>query len=105
MEEAVTLSRVLSGLIKKSQPLYEHPEILSRPTDADADVKAFLKERSKVLHMTGLPHDTTQSELESWFTQFGGRPIAFWTMRTADQHKPTGTGFAVFSSHEEVRIP
>src|SRR5699024_6153691 len=51
---------------------------------------------------SGLPHDTTQSELESWFTQFGGRPIAFWTLRTPDQHKPTGTGFAVFSSHEEV---
>lgn len=70
--------------------------------DARADVRAFLAERSKVLHLSGLPYDTTQSELESWFTQFGGRPIAFWTLRTPDQHKPTGTGFAVFSSHEEV---
>ena len=102
MEEAVTLSRVLKGLIRKSQPHSEHPEVLSRPMDANADVRAFLSERSKVLHMSGLPHDTTQSELESWFTQFGGRPIAFWTLRTPDQHKPTGTGFACFSSHEEV---
>ncbi|CRK43507.1 hypothetical protein BN1723_019221, partial [Verticillium longisporum] len=70
--------------------------------DARADVRAFLSERSKVLHMSGLPHDTTQSELESWFTQFGGRPIAFWTLRTPEQHKPTGSGFAVFSSHEEA---
>lgn len=104
MEEAITLARVLRGLIRKSQPPHEHPEILSRPMDAKADVNAFLKERSKVLHMNGLPHDTTQSELESWFTQFGGRPIAFWTLRTPDQHKPTGSGFAVFSSHEEVRL-
>ena len=103
MEEAITLARVLRGLIRKSQPAHEHPEILTRPMDARADVKAFLSERSKVLHMNGLPHDTTQSELESWFTQFGGRPIAFWTLRTPDQHKPTGSGFAVFSSHEEVR--
>ncbi|KAK5101741.1 Asparagine-rich protein (ARP protein) [Lithohypha guttulata] len=102
MEEAITLARVLRGLIRKSQPQHEHPEILSRPMDARADVNAFLKERSKVLHMNGLPHDTTQSELESWFTQFGGRPIAFWTLRTPDQHKPTGSGFAVFSSHEEA---
>jgi len=102
MEEAITLARVLRGLIRKSQPAHEHPEILTRPMDARADVTAFLKERSKVLHMNGLPHDTTQSELESWFTQFGGRPIAFWTLRTPDQHKPTGSGFAVFSSHEEV---
>lgn len=102
MEEAITLARVLRGLIRKSQPAHEHPEILTRPMDARADVNAFLRERSKVLHMNGLPHDTTQSELESWFTQFGGRPIAFWTLRTPDQHKPTGAGFAVFSSHEEV---
>ncbi|OGM39126.1 RNA binding protein (Arp), partial [Aspergillus bombycis] len=102
MEEAITLARVLRGLIRKSQPPHEHPEILTRPMDARADVRAFLAERSKVLHLSGLPHDTTQSELESWFTQFGGRPIAFWTLRTPDQHKPTGTGFAVFSSHEEA---
>jgi hypothetical protein len=102
MEEAVTLARVLRGLIRKSQPAHEHPDVLTRPMDARADVRAFLSERSKVLHMSGLPHDTTQSELESWFTQFGGRPIAFWTLRTPEQHKPTGTGFAVFSSHEEV---
>lgn len=102
MEEAVTLARVLRGLIHKSQPPHEHPDVLTRPMDARADVRAFLSERSKVLHMSGLPHDTTQSELESWFTQFGGRPIAFWTLRTPDQHKPTGSGFAVFSSHEEV---
>ncbi|KAF2647638.1 hypothetical protein K491DRAFT_614303 [Lophiostoma macrostomum CBS 122681] len=102
MEEAVTLTRVLRGLIRKSQPPQEHPDVLTRPMDARADVRAFLSERSKVLHMSGLPHDTTQSELESWFTQFGGRPIAFWTLRTPDQHKPTGSGFAVFSSHEEA---
>ncbi|EFE44552.1 hypothetical protein TRV_00689, partial [Trichophyton verrucosum HKI 0517] len=102
MEEVITLARVLRGLIRKSQPPHEHPEIMTRPMDARADVRAFLAERSKVLHMSGLPHDTTQSELESWYTQFGGRPIAFWTLRTPDQHKPTGTGFAVFSSHEEA---
>ena len=100
----MTLARVLRGLIRKSQPPHEHPDVLSRPMDARADVRAFLSERSKVLHMSGLPHDTTQSELESWFTQFGGRPIAFWTLRTPDQHKPTGSGFAVFSSHEEVSL-
>jgi len=103
MEEAVTLARVLRGLIRKSQPQQDHQDVLTRPLDARADVRAFLGERSKVLHMSGLPHDTTQSELESWFTQFGGRPIAFWTLKTPDQHKPTGTGFAIFSSHEEVR--
>ncbi|KKY30656.1 putative asparagine-rich protein [Diaporthe ampelina] len=80
MDESITLARVLRGLVRKSQPPNEHPDVLTRPMDARADVRAFLSERSKVLHMSGLPHDTTQSELESWFTQFGGRPIAFWTL-------------------------
>ncbi|KAF2425536.1 hypothetical protein EJ08DRAFT_663599 [Tothia fuscella] len=31
----------------------------------------------------------------------GRRPTAFWTLRIPDQHKPTSSGFAVFSSHEE----
>jgi hypothetical protein len=94
MEESVTLARVLRGLIRKSQPPQDHPDVLTKPMDARADVRAFLSERSKVLHMS-----------ESWFTQFGGRPIAFWTLRTPDQHKPTGSGFAIFSSHEEVSTP
>ncbi|GAO52321.1 hypothetical protein SAICODRAFT_78427 [Saitoella complicata NRRL Y-17804] len=102
MEECLTLTRVLRALIKKSEPSETHVDVLTRPLDARADVKAFLQERSNVLHMAGLAHDTTQSELESWFTQHGGRPIAFWTLRTPDHHKPTGTGFAVFSSHEEA---
>jgi hypothetical protein len=77
--------------------------IFSIPSDMAADLKVFLSEGSKVLHLSGLAYDTTQSELESWFTQHGGRPIAFWTLRTLDQHKLTGTGFAIFSTHDEAR--
>lgn len=93
---------ILKALVKKSEPKADHPDVLTRPFDARADVRAFLSERSKVLHMSNMPSDTTQSELESWFTQYGGRPIAFWTLKTPDQHKPSGSGFAVFSSHEEA---
>ena len=106
LEEALTLTRCLRSLLQKSRPSQKNPhgdhEILSRPLDARSDVRAFLTERSKVLHLSGLPHDTTQSELESWFTQYGGRPIAFWTLRTPEGGKPSGSGFVVFGSHEEV---
>ncbi|ONH65310.1 Asparagine-rich protein [Cyberlindnera fabianii] len=101
-DEVGLLSAILKALVKKSTPVEDHPDVLTRPFDARADVRAFLAERSKVLHLSNLPSDTTQSELESWFTQYGGRPIAFWTLKTPDQHKPTGSGFAVFASHEEA---
>ena len=106
LEEALTLTRCLRSLSQKSRPSQTNPsgdpDVLSRPLDARSDVRAFLGERSKVLHLSGLPHDTTQSELESWFTQYGGRPIAFWTLRTPEGGKPSGSGFVVFGSHEEV---
>lgn len=108
LEEALTLTRCLNSLIKKSRPSQTNPsgtpDVLTRPLDARSDVRAFLGERSKVLHLSGLPHDTTQSELESWFTQYGGRPIAFWTLRTPEGGKPSGSGFVVFGSHEEVSL-
>jgi len=102
METADIIAKALKALIKKSQPADNHPDVLTKPRDALADVHAFLAERSKVLHLSGLPNDTTQSELESWFTQHGGRPTTFWTLRTPDSHKMTGSGYAMFSSHEEV---
>ena len=108
LEEALTLTRCLRSLVQKSRPSQTNPsgdpDVLSRPLDARSDVRAFLGERSKVLHLSGLPHDTTQSELESWFTQYGGRPIAFWTLRTPEGGKPSGSGFVVFGSHEEVSL-
>ncbi|KAF5101865.1 hypothetical protein DV451_002050 [Geotrichum candidum] len=79
IEEASTLVRVLQALIKKSQPLELHPDVLSHPHDSHFDLQAFLSERSTILFMTNLPHDTTQKSL-----------------------KPTGTGFALFSSHEDA---
>ena len=102
METADIIAKALTALVKKSQPPENHPDVLTKPRDALADVHAFLNERSKVLHLSGLPNDTTQSELESWFTQHGGRPTTFWTLRTPDSHKMTGSGYAIFSSHEEV---
>jgi hypothetical protein len=33
MEEAVTLARVLRGLIRKSQPPSGHPDVLTKPME------------------------------------------------------------------------
>ncbi|KAK6439330.1 Asparagine-rich protein (ARP protein) [Oleoguttula sp. CCFEE 5521] len=106
IEEAMTLARCLRSLVQKSRPSPSNPagdpDVLTSPLDARSDVRAFLGERSKVLHLSGLPHDTTQSELESWFTQYNARPIAFWTLRTPEGGKPSGSGFVVFGSHEDA---
>ncbi|KAG5520002.1 hypothetical protein PMAC_001078 [Pneumocystis sp. 'macacae'] len=101
-DECLDVLYILKSLVKKSKLADKYPNIFSRPLDTRSNIKAFLAERSCILYMVGLAHDTTQSELESWFTQHGGHPIAFWTLKTPDQYKPTGIGFAIFSSHEEA---
>lgn len=105
-------ARILVQLVKKSMPVEAHPLVLTKPYDTAHDAKIFLAERSKILYLSNLPPDTTQSELESWFTQYGGRPIAFWTLKNvdADQKNQQNSsdkikgmaGFAVFSKHEEA---
>lgn len=107
-------SNLLIQLVKKSIPLDEHATVLTKPYDAAQDTRVFLAERSKILYLSNLPSDTTQSELESWFTQYGGRPVAFWTLKntsngeikngvSVNNNKPkSNTGFAVFATHEEA---
>lgn len=96
-----TVASCLHKLMHVAPPR-DFPNVLTRPLDVEADLRAFLNGGCKVLHLENLPLDTTQSELESWFIQHGGRPIGFWTMRTPEQHKPTGFGFAMFGTHEEA---
>lgn len=94
--------------------------VLTHPYDSYLDVRNFLQERSKVLYMNNLPPDTTQSELESWFTQFGARPVGFWTVKniveetsnvnnnwssnnsTYVEMQDSISGFVVFQLHEEA---
>ncbi|KAG5421197.1 NRP1 [Candida metapsilosis] len=89
-------------LLKKSLPLEDHPTVFTTPYDFGEDVKAFVSEQSKVLYLSNLPVDTTQSELEYWFTQHGGRPVAYWTLKTTETPSKSVSGFAVFGTHEEA---
>lgn len=107
-------TKLLVQLVRKSQPVEDHPNVLTRPYDTAQDARVFLGERSKILYLSNLPSDTTQLELESWFTQYGGRPIAFWTLKgldASDAKNPVSaaaraskgiSGFAVFAKHEEA---
>ncbi|VEU22456.1 DEKNAAC103434 [Brettanomyces naardenensis] len=103
------LIKILSKLLESS--------LLKRPHDMGLDLAQFYNERSRVLYITNLPLDVTQGELESWFTQFGCRPIAFWTIKSplpefsgnsnlnnsnAVIMRSTCSGFVIFASHESA---
>ncbi|AOW26440.1 conserved hypothetical protein [Candida albicans WO-1] len=113
-------AKIAKQLIKKSIPVENHPNVFTRPFDSAQDITAFTSERSKVLYLSNLPNDTTQSELESWFTQYGGRPGGFWTFKSADDNNNNNnnnsnggkgyqnarkygiSGFVAFNTHEEA---
>ncbi|RCK56010.1 putative RNA-binding protein C17H9.04c [Candida viswanathii] len=103
---------IVKQLIKKSIPIEDHPAVFTKPYDSGRDITVFSAERSKVLYLSNLPNDTTQSELESWFTQYGGRPGGFWTFKNGDEPNSSGnntmspktgiSGFVAFATHDEA---
>lgn len=111
---------ILLQLRDKCKTKEDVSDVLTRPYDSHLDIRNFLQEQSKVLYLNNLPPDTTQSELESWFTQFGARPVGFWTVRniveeTANinnkwsmnnspyvEEQDSISGFVVFQTHEEA---
>lgn len=113
-------SDILLQLHKKCSTPEDLSMVLTRPYDSHLDIRTFLQEHSKVLYLNNLPPDTTQSELESWFTQFGARPVGFWTVKNIVEEtsnvnnnwsmnnspyveeQDSISGFVVFQTHEEA---
>lgn len=112
--------QILLQLHKKCSNPDDNSMVLTLPYDSYSDTRNFLQEQSKVLYLNNLPPDTTQSELESWFTQFGARPIGFWTVKNIVEEtsnvnnnwsmnnspyveeQDSISGFVVFQTHEEA---
>ncbi|CAJ0647973.1 1076_t:CDS:2 [Entrophospora sp. SA101] len=85
--------------------MFTHSDVFVNPIDAEADFSQFRKEQSKVIHLASLPYDVTQTELESWFSIQDITPIALLTIKFPDVYqKPSGSGFAIFSTHEDAKI-
>lgn len=94
--------------------------VFALPDNLELDFRTFQNEKSTILYMSNLPIDTTQNELESWFTQYGTRPIGFWTFRNIlddvannpnmwelNQYSYVEelnsiSGFVVFQNHEDA---
>lgn len=110
-------SKVLITLHSSCSTEKDQELVLTHPYNSNLDIKCFLQEKSKVLYINNLPQDTTQSELESWFTQFGSRPVGFWTVKNVVEVASNSSnsnnslyvdepdsisGFVVYQTHEEA---
>jgi len=110
---------LLAKITQKIIKLNNSPYVFKRPHDMSLDLSQFFVEKSRILYLTNLPHDTTQSELESWFNQFNKLTLALWTLKTPlvinqliqqnestvisnNEINKTSSGFAILPTHEDV---
>ena len=113
---------LLTKLHKMCESDEDKHNVLTQPYDSLTDYNTFLERQSTTLYVNNLPQDTTQSELESWFSQFGSRPIGFWTIKkkmgkdTTEETKKfilnncpyieepdSISGFIIFQNNEEAK--
>jgi inhibitor of KinA sporulation pathway (predicted exonuclease) len=81
---------------------FRHLDVFVHPIDTNADLQQFKKEESQVIHLTGLPFEVTQGELEAWFSSNGLRPTTMWMIQPTDNSKPSISGFVVFQQHDDA---
>lgn len=101
--QTVGLNAALTTVeIMKYLTASRHSDVFVHPIDTNADLKQFKKEESQVIHLTGLPFEVTQGELEAWFSSNGLRPKSMMMIQPSDNSKPSISGFVVFSLHHDA---
>lgn len=75
--------------------------VLTSPIDCAADYNAFVKDESKVIHLSGLPYEITQGELEVWFSSNGLWPQSAY-MILASNDRMSVSALALFEHHSDA---
>lgn len=102
-DQTVGLNAALTTVeILKHLTAARHQDVFVHPIDTNADLQQFKKEESQVIHLTGLPYEVTQGELEAWFSSNGLRPKEMKMIQTTDNSKPSISGFVVFQLHSDA---
>ncbi|CCK69482.1 Nrp1p KNAG_0C03780 [Huiozyma naganishii CBS 8797] len=119
-KEVGITSDILLQLHKKCSSDDDTNTVLTQPYNSKLDYETFTEEQSTVLYLNNLPPDTTQGELETWFGQFGSRPVSFWTFKNIVEdtsninnnwnlnnsyyveEQDSVSGFATFQTFEEA---
>ncbi|KGK37178.1 hypothetical protein JL09_g3657 [Pichia kudriavzevii] len=107
--ESTELSNIdaMIQITRKMHELSKFKFIFQKPHDLNLDLSYFFNEKSKIIYITNLPNDTTQSELDSVFNQQNDRSITFWLIKNPNYNggnsmNLTLSGFIIFNSHEEA---
>ncbi|KAK5809878.1 hypothetical protein F5H01DRAFT_368680 [Linnemannia elongata] len=80
---------------------FAHPDVFTQATDPAQVLKMFKDSGSKIVRISSMSFDITQSEVETFFTSNKLTPKEI-VIQTTASNKPTGSGFIVFESHTDA---
>lgn len=80
---------------------FAHPDVFTQATDPAQVLKMFKDSGSKIVRISSMSFDITQSEVETFFTSNKLTPKEV-VIQTTASNKPTGSGFIVFESHVDA---
>ncbi|KAG0349403.1 hypothetical protein BG004_006432 [Podila humilis] len=94
--DAKTIVNIMKYLVA-----FAHPDVFTQATDPTLLLKLFKSEESKIVKISSLSYDVTQSELETFFADHQLKPKEL-IMLSNHVNRPSGGGFAVFEKHTDA---
>ncbi|GMM44722.1 Nrp1 protein [Pichia kluyveri] len=104
-------------IIKSVRENDKSKQVFTKPHDMNMDLSYFFIEKSRVVYLTNLPSDITQSDLEFWFQKINAKSITFSILKNPILYNhlmilqnefnnnttpKKCSGFAIFQSHEDA---
>ncbi|KAF9194458.1 hypothetical protein BGZ51_009538 [Haplosporangium sp. Z 767] len=96
LDDAMTIVNIMKYLVA-----FAHPDVFTQATDPAQVLKMFKMEESKIVRISSLSFDITQSELEAFFAAKQLKPKEL-VMQSNASNRPSGGGFAVFEKHTDA---
>ncbi|KAF9428834.1 hypothetical protein BGZ94_000841 [Podila epigama] len=96
LDDAKTIVNIMKYLVA-----FAHPDVFTQATDPALLLKLFKTEESKVVKISSLSYDVTQTELETFFATHQLKPKEL-IMLSHNSNRPSGGGFAVFEKHSDA---
>ncbi|KAG0308074.1 hypothetical protein BGZ98_009058, partial [Dissophora globulifera] len=98
LDDSKTIVNIMKYLVA-----FAHPDVFMQATDPVQVLNMFKKEESKIVRISSLSFDITQTELEAFFAAKQLKPKELVMQSNGpNTSRPSGGGFAVFEKHADA---
>ncbi|KAI1290503.1 hypothetical protein EDD11_009218 [Mortierella claussenii] len=98
LDDSKTIVNIVKYLVA-----FAHTDVFTQATDPAQILSMFKKDESKIVRISSLSFDITQSELEAFFASKDLKPKELVMLSSGgNNNRPSGGGFAVFDKHTDA---